>query len=56
MTDNFHPIVIPNHFHPIVILHPIVIPNEVRDLQFAANCGSLASLGMTKLVGMTKFA
>ena len=50
MTDNFHPIVIPNDFHPIVI------PNEVRDLQFAANCRSLAPLGMTKFVGMTKFA
>ena len=35
MTDNFH---------------PIVIPNEVRDLQFAANCRSLTSFGMTKFV------
>jgi hypothetical protein len=26
----------------------IVIPSEARDLQFAAKCRSLASLGMTK--------
>jgi len=27
----------------------VVIPSEARDLQFAANCGSLATLGMTIL-------
>jgi hypothetical protein len=27
----------------------LVIPSEARDLHFAANCGSFASLGMTTL-------
>jgi hypothetical protein len=29
-------------------LSRIVIPSEARDLQFAAECRSLAALGMTK--------
>src|SRR6266851_5167104 len=31
------------------LYYSIVIPSEARDLHFAANCRSLASLGMTKV-------
>jgi hypothetical protein len=40
----FYFLVVPIYFYIIVI------PSEARDLHFTANCRSLASLGMTKLL------
>jgi hypothetical protein len=34
------------------LIKRLVIPSDARDLQFAAKCRSLASLGMTKSNGV----